>query len=192
MEELEKEVTDMDNEIFESDEGIDTPPTAKKKSNDVLYGSTPIKYGEESSFAKASDTQPRLDLSDADTYTRRLQHTLEQGRAYENKIVALSQRIKDRQRKKKDIEYQLYLDVHNETTELKGGGEFTVKPKFTNEKSREAEVNKRQYNHAEYKVLSEEDEKDHLEIKRLQVELDYFKKEFKSIEIVLKIKELRL
>ncbi len=140
--------------------------------------------------------QPEFKLTKPETYLDMLEYAHNKITALETKILTFNQCIKDRIQKKKDIEWQIFIDVNNETyideKVIKGEIQKTEKQSYSNEKSREVEQKSRLLKHPEYSVLINEDEKALLKIKQKTIELEKLKREIKLVEISLKIYELRL
>jgi len=106
-------------------------------------------------------------------------------KAREAKLHALSRKTALLNQQIKEMEDNVYLKVALEK-DLDG------KNKYTNEKSRETETNKRLWLNTDYKLLKEEESKTLQDTHETKSDVDYYRREMKSIEIITELLKIKL
>lgn len=135
---------------------------------------------------------PELNITDPKTYPERLSLILNKGKGMELKILTLNKELLDIKHNKDIIENTTFVNVCIEKIELEIKGEKKLKDKFTNKESRDAETKKRLNENSDYKTYLKSEYEINQEINDNKVDLNYFDKEIKAINSMIKMFEIRL
>ena len=104
--------------------------------------------------------------------------------AEERRAIAASRKIDAHDKRAREIEQEIYAEVNTETDE-------DGKKKFSNEKMREAETNKRLNTHAEMQQIREERQAAVEKQQSARSEYDYLKRKMKSYELIGMLAKLK-
>jgi len=105
-------------------------------------------------------------------------------KAYEKKMMALTRKNDGIEIRKIEIRSAIYVNVSQEKSEGKNI--------YSNDKTREAETNRRAAEHMEHKALNEDQENNIKELNDLKNETDFLKRKARSIEILVNLYKIQL
>jgi len=105
-------------------------------------------------------------------------------KAYEKKMIELTLKNNNLEYRKKQIENAIYINVDQEKDK-------ESKKIYTNEKARDAETKRRISEHTQYKEISTEQYKNTETQKEMQLEIDFLRRQMRSIGIVVELLKIK-
>lgn len=138
-----------------------------------------------------NDEQKPIDIQDySQTMKERLIMLPREIKAEELKVFAFSKKLESIRAEKKFGELRVFEEVNNEKEMVETKDGTVAKPKFSNEKARDTETQKRLKESAAYAALDEQEKDTEAKQYYAKAEYEFLKNELKSIALLIEMLKL--